>query len=222
MISDPSGKGDRDDLFRAGPGAKQMCCRGPVPTQLAGSFRSPLHVKKLLSLVALVLTFLQTGLSVRAGETTVTESQIKAAFLLNFPKYVDWPVQVLASNAPLVIAVLGDDEVSGDLQKLAAGKTVFGHPIEFRRIAVAEEAERCHVLFIGITESRQVSEILNRFRNTSVLTVGQSDEFLEKGGIINFSRRDRKIRLEINLHGAGQANLKVSSKLLSVADSVKR
>ena len=84
-----------------------------------------------------------------------------------------------------------------------------------------DECVNCHILFVGSAEPREISAVLAKTRDVSVLTVGQNDEFLEKGGIINLTQNDRRIRLEINLRSARQANLKMSSKLLSVADAVK-
>ena len=175
----------------------------------------------------IILAFLITAIGLLAASglkaVEVTEPQMKAAFLLNFPKYIDWPEGTFATtNSPLVMAFFGTSEVAAEFQKMAQGKSVCGRPIEFKRLTTQEESwGKVHVVFVGTADSREVSAILARIRDASVLTVGQSEEFVEKGGMINLTPRDRKIRLDINLRAARQVDLKISSKLLSVADNVK-
>ncbi len=152
-----------------------------------------------------------------------SEYQVKAAFLVNLLKYVDWPAEALpATNSPLVIGVQGRDQFGQDLRKAAEGKTINGHPLAIKSIAPAQVSPApCHILFISASEKRRLPAILEKLKSTSVLTVGETDDFLQLGGIINFSRSGRKIRLGINLAAAEQAGLKISSRLLSVAEVVK-
>ena len=157
-----------------------------------------------------------------AAEPVVTESEMKAAFILNFPKYIDWPPGAFADPAsPMIILFLGDCPAAKDFRRMAEGKHIGGHPVEFRQATSAADFTNCHVLFVGASEPREIAEALSRVRDAAVLTVGDTPEFFDKGGIIYLAQRDRRIRLEINLRAARQANLKISSKLLSVADSVK-
>jgi hypothetical protein len=150
------------------------------------------------------------------------EYQVKAAFLINFAKYADWPADAFASaTSPIVIAVLGESRVTGEIQKVIAGRTVNGRKIVLKRLASGEDAAGCHILFISATEEQHSPNLLARLRESDILTVGESDDFLERGGIINLARRDQKIAVEVNLTAAGNARIKLSSKLLSVADSVK-
>jgi hypothetical protein len=185
------------------------------------SFAKRLFLKTCL-LVTAVACLVHAAGSAKAGESVVTESQIKAAFLLNFAKYVEWPAEAFAyTNSPIVVVIFDDDELSMAFQKVAEGKIISGRRIEFKRAVRPEECGICHVLFVGTREPRQVGQILERLRKTSVLTVGACDEFLDKGGIINLAQRDRKVRLDISLTSARQARLRISSQLLSVADHVK-
>jgi hypothetical protein len=157
-----------------------------------------------------------------AEEPLPSEYQVKAAFLINFPKYVDWPAEAFAAtNSPIVIVVLGETKVTEEIQKVIAGRTVNGREIVLKRLASGEESGVCHILFISAAEQRQSPNLLARLKDTSILTVGESDAFLESGGIINLARRDRKIALEVNLTAAGNARIEISSKLLSVANVVK-
>lgn len=150
-----------------------------------------------------------------------SENQVKAAFLLNFPKYVDWPAEAFAeTNSPIVIATVGETGLSEELRELVRDKTVNGRPLAFQVLAENSAAD-CHILFIPDSARRRVPAILQNLKGVTVLTVGESDDFLDKGGTINLARRGHKIRLEVNLAAARQAGLKISSKLLSVADVVK-
>jgi hypothetical protein len=159
-----------------------------------------------------------------AGAPEVSEAQVKAAFLISFPKYVDWPVNSFAdTNSPIVVAVFGETDLDGDLQNMLKGKTINGHPLVFKRVTTLEEftTSGCHVLFICTAVVQRMPDILSKLDGTSVLTVGDSDDFLDNGGVIKLAKRDRKIRLEVNLVAANRAHLKLSSKLLSVADVVQ-
>ncbi|MEY2428936.1 MAG: hypothetical protein QOJ40_1821 [Verrucomicrobiota bacterium] len=156
------------------------------------------------------------------GETSLNEYQVKSLFLLHFAKYVDWPADAFeAANAPIVIGVVGEGKFGGELAKTVEGKNVDGRPILIRQIQTPEELDKCHILFIRASEKMGLAEILGRLKTRPVLTVGEADHFLEQGGVINFVKKEGKVRLEINLDAARQANLQISSKLLNVADVVK-
>jgi hypothetical protein len=157
-----------------------------------------------------------------AEEPLHSEYQVKAAFLVNFPKYVDWPSNAFATgNSPIVIAVPGETKVTEEIQKVIAGRTVNGREISLKRLASGEEPGVCHILFISATEQRYSPNLFAKFKDGGVLTVGETDNFLERGGIINLVRRDQTIALEVNLTAASNARIKISSQLLSVASVVK-
>lgn len=157
-----------------------------------------------------------------AEEPPLSEYQVKAAFLINFPKYVNWPAETFAeTNSPIVIAVLGETKMTEEIQKLLAGRTVNGRGIVLKRLASVEGTGVCHILFIPAAELRRSPDVLAKLKDLSVLTVGENDDFLESGGIINLARRDQRIALEVNLVAANEARIKVSSKLLSVARVVR-
>jgi hypothetical protein len=149
-----------------------------------------------------------------------SESQVKAACLLNFPKYVEWPASAFAeTNSPVVIAV-SETKVAEEIQKLIAGQTVNGREIILKRVAAGETSDACHIRFVSAAELRAAPGLPAKYAD-GVLTVGESDNFLENGGIINLARRDRKIALDVNLSAAGRAGIKISSKLLNLARVVK-
>lgn len=182
-------------------------------------------VTRMIWLLVVALTMLALPceeITVAADAPEVSEEQVKSAFLINFPKYVDWPPNAFAeTNSPIVVAVFGETGLDQDLQKMIKGKTIMGRPLVFKRVTATEEfTSGCHVLFIDAATVQRTPDILSKLTGVSVLTVGESDGFLDSGGVIRLARRDRKVRLEVNLAAAGRAHLKISSKLLSVADVV--
>ena len=157
-----------------------------------------------------------------AEAPTLSETQVKALFLFNFTKYVEWPESAFASpTAPLTIGLLGDTELAEPLRALAAGKTVNGHPIVIEDKITADKATNCHILFLSAARQKDLPQILPALRGQPVLAVGEYEKFTRLGGIVNFGRRDSKVRLEINTATAGEARLKLSAKLLGVADVVQ-
>ncbi len=163
-------------------------------------------------------------LAAMAEDVVPLDYQVKAAYLVNFPKYMDWPAGAFAdTNSPITVAILGDADVANEFAGMVeGGKTIGGHPIVLKRITKEEEiSNNIQVLFIATSERPRIAAILEKVKGSSILTVGESDDFLEKGGIINLVHRDRKIRLQVNLSAAGKAHLKISSRLLVVAEVVK-
>jgi hypothetical protein len=157
-----------------------------------------------------------------AAEAEASENQIKAAFLLNFPKYVEWPAEAHATtNSPIIVRILGNANLADEFKKISAGKTINGRPLLVQTaIPEAGSPADCHLLYLG-NAVRRPADLLAKLRGQSVLTVSTDDHFLENGGVIRFVRQERKIRLQVQLANAQQARLKISSKLLSVADVVK-
>jgi hypothetical protein len=156
------------------------------------------------------------------GGLSLTEYQVKSLFLLNFAKYVDWPSTVLtAADTPIIIGVISEGEFENELAATVERKSIGGRPIRVRRMRTPEDFEKCQILFIAGTERERLADILSRIRTKPILTVGETAEFLDQGGAINFVLKEGQIHLEINLEAARQAHLEISSKLLNVADVVK-
>jgi hypothetical protein len=120
-----------------------------------------------------------------------------------------------------VIGVLGDTKLGAELAKTVEGQNVVGRPVIVRQIQTPEDSDKCHILFIGSSEKAHLVDILGRIKEKPVLTVGETDQFLDQGGVINFVKKEGKVRLEINMDAARLANLQISSRLLRVADVVK-
>ncbi len=157
------------------------------------------------------------------AQTTMSEYQVKALFLLNFIKYVNWPPGTLPGDSdPLVIGILGQDNFNDSLTHALDGKTVGGRSIVIKHVADNEDLSGCAILFISSSETPRLDAILGKTGTLPILTVGEDESFFQDGGIINFTLRDGKIHLEINLKAAQKVKLQISSKLLSVADTVRR
>jgi hypothetical protein len=153
-----------------------------------------------------------------ADEPQLTESKLKAAFLFNFVKFVEWPPESFAAtNSPIAIGILGENPFGGDLAAIVRDKTINNRPIIIRTMPSLAEATNCHVLFIGASENGRIPEIISKLGTASILTVGDFNHFTEAGGMINFVRENNKIRFQINEAAAKNARLKISSKLLSLA-----
>jgi hypothetical protein len=156
-----------------------------------------------------------------AADIIAPEHQIKAAFLYNFAKFVEWPAGSFAnSTAPLVVGVLGNDGFGPALEQTFQGKTVNGRPLEVRRLEPDSPIHGCHMLFIEASETQGLRRLVDAARNPGTLVVGETEGFLQRGGAVNFLTQDHKVRFEINLAAAEDAQLRLSSKLLSLASSV--
>jgi hypothetical protein len=146
------------------------------------------------------------------------EYQIKAAFLFNFAKFVDWPAEAFAAtNSPIVIGVFGKNVFGNDLANTIRDKTVNNRRFQFITVASTAEATNCHILFISPSEKENLKKIVDGLHNASILTVSETGQFIEAGGMIDFVIQDNKIRFQISDEAAKKARLKISSKLLSLA-----
>jgi hypothetical protein len=146
-----------------------------------------------------------------------SEYQVKAAFLYNFVKFVDWPATPAGQEGPIEICVLGKDPFGGALERVVKGKTVNARQLVIRRIGEIAAARSCQVLFVSLSEAGRVSEIATAVRGRNVLTVSDVDRFCERGGIINFLMEGQRVRFRINTKTAAAAGLTISSKLLQLA-----
>ncbi len=161
--------------------------------------------------------------SARAQEAAPSEFQLKAAFIYNFAKFVEWPVEAFpASYSPFVIGIIGDNPFDDTLGQTVLNKQINGHPFRVVQFKTLADLKRCHILFIGLSERKRLAEILRSIRGASVLTVSDLDHFLPAGGMIHFLMEGKKVRFEINDAAAKQAGLRISSKLLNLAKRPER
>jgi hypothetical protein len=173
----------------------------------------------LLLGLALVLAAAPATLAL-AEPQGVGEYKVKAAFLYNFTKFVEWPDRAFPdAAAPFVVAVLGDDPF-GDALDVLKGKTAQGRPIVVRRAASLDALGHFHLLFIASSEKSRLWSVLPAAEAMHALTVGDAPRFLSQGGIIQLVRDGDRIGFEVNLDASGRAGLKISSKLLGLAKAV--
>jgi hypothetical protein len=154
----------------------------------------------------------------RAQDSQPSEYQLKAAFLFNFAKFVEWPPAAFAAGtSPIVIGVLGENPFGNDLEATIRNKQINNRSLVVQEFKSPAEATNCHILFISASEKTRLPEILSGLSGTNVLTVSELEGFTTAGGMINFVHENNKIRFQINDAAAKNANLRVSSKLLSLA-----
>jgi uncharacterized protein DUF4154 len=157
----------------------------------------------------------------RAQSPTASEYQVKAAFLYNFAKFVEWPSSSFSdASTPLRICIFGQDPFGQELQNIANEKIVNGRKLSVSQVADLQTAKACQILFIASSEKAQLKQVLESLRGSGALTVGDIKGFVEAGGMINFVLENQRVRFEVNRKAAEQAGLKVSSKLLNIAKSV--
>jgi hypothetical protein len=162
------------------------------------------------------------GAKAGADARSDLEYQVKAAFLFNFAKFVEWPADAFVGpEAPLVVCVMGKDPFGESLDQVVRGETVNGRPLAVRRTRQILEARSCQIVFLAESERGRQNELLSSMDGASVLTVGEDDGFLSSGGIIRFVLEENRVRFEVNLAAAEANRLKLSSKLLRLARSVQ-
>jgi len=150
-----------------------------------------------------------------AQETPLTEFQLKAVFIYNFAKFVEWPADTFPDpKSPFVIGIIGEDPFGNYLEETVKNKFMNEHPFTVRHVRLLPDVVKCHILFVADSERKRLPEILNGIRGASVLTVSDLDRFLESGGIIRFYMEGNKVRFQINNDAAKRVGLKISSKLL--------
>jgi hypothetical protein len=147
------------------------------------------------------------------------EYALKAVFLYNFCRFIDWPKSAFDSpNQPIIIGVIGEDPFGSLLQEAVQGETSRGRAIRIEHYSKPESVGHCHLLFVSRSESNRTEKILATVNGKSVVTVGETDAFLDHGGMIALTADKSRVRLHINPSLLKAASLDVSSKLLRVAD----
>jgi hypothetical protein len=181
----------------------------------------PARVARTRFLVVLILVCYGGVTLVRGQSNPTSEYQVKAAFLYNFAKFVEWPPSSFSgAPAPLRICILGQDPFGQELRSITNEKMVNGRKLEVSQVADLQQARSCHILFIASSERTSMKQILEGLRGAGVLTVADTKGFTDQGGMINFVLENDRVQFEVNRKTAEQAGLKISSKLLSIAKSV--
>jgi hypothetical protein len=163
---------------------------------------------------------LTCGVLFSAPLTAVTggpsEYEVKAAFVFNFSKYVEWPESTFATAAdPISICVVGENPFGTLLEEAVRGKSVNGRQIVVRETTTIPDT--CHIAFIASSERERLDAILGKLARRPVLTVSDAEAVAERGAIIGLTIIDKRVRFEINMVAAKQAGVKLSSQLLKIA-----
>jgi hypothetical protein len=162
-------------------------------------------------------------LSPCARGQALDEYQVKAAFLYNFAKFVEWPAESFkTSRDPILVCVLGHNPFGNALEDAIRGKSLAGRTFAYRHVSDAESASACQILFVGVEESKRFRSLLENLKPMGILTVGEAQGFAADGGVINFKLDDGRVRFEINVNAAEHEQLHISAKLLSLAQIVKK
>jgi len=193
----------------------------PLPTgrRLLRGKRRPIWIQGF-TIMALLLAM---GQRAQAAPESANEYSVKAAFLFHFAQLTTWPPRIFTSTgSPLVFCTIGKDPFGGVLDSAVENKIVQGHPAKVLHLKQVIGLEGCHLLFIGTQEMPRMPAIIAALHGLPVLTVGEADEFLKQGGMIDFRSQDDRLRFDVNLEAAQSSNLAFSSTLLSLARTITR
>lgn len=157
-----------------------------------------------------------------AADNAALEYKVKAGYLFNFAKFVEWPESSFTNaSAPFVVGLVGEDPFGTLLEEALAGRNVNGRTFVIRQFGPQEDLSHCHILFVSRSEKARLANLLEGLRGRAVLTVGEHDRFGQLGGMINFNLMSGQVKLETNPEAALAAGLKISSKLLAASKPVK-
>ena len=155
-----------------------------------------------------------------AADPKVDEYRVKGAFLLNFAKFVEWPAGAFQGpKDPISICILGANPFTPALDAAAHAVVIESRSVAVRQIAEPAQARQCQIVFLSASERKRVRAVLEAVQEGSVLTVGETQGFVESGGVIELRVEESRVRMEINLASAKKAGLHISAKLLSLAQS---
>jgi hypothetical protein len=162
-----------------------------------------------LSLVSLFAPLLSAQLQ--------DEHAVKAAFVFNLTKYVEWP----QPSQELIIGFVGDGPMGETLQKVLDGKTTESRPIRVLLFPPDGQLQQCNILYIAQSAPKKIRTVIDRVRNKGVLTVGDSDSFVRNGGMVGLVRTGDRVQIQVNLEATEQSHLKISSRLLNLSTIVQ-
>jgi hypothetical protein len=156
-----------------------------------------------------------------AAVPAASEYEVKAAFLFQFSRFVEWPPESFASaTAPLTICVLGDNPFGSTLHEISQGESVETHALVIELHEHLENLDRCHIVFVSQASTAVAPKVIAYLAGKRVLTVGDGSNFTQLGGVIGFVTVNGKVRLQVNRNSAESAQLRISAKLLRVAEQI--
>jgi hypothetical protein len=167
--------------------------------------------------LVLVLTVCFVSAKPAQTQSQPDEYRIKAAFLFHFAQLIDWPSEALKTNDnSLLLCTFGDDSFQGELDSVE-GKTIASRVLHVRHFNRNEDVAGCQLLFVGRNETHRFGALLAGLHGAPVVTVGETTNFVDQGGVLGFCINTNKVRFEVNLDAAERAKVKISSRLLLLA-----
>lgn len=179
-------------------------------------------LRPLLTALAAACAFLAIP-ALHAQNARPTDYQVKATYLYNFGRFVEWPGKAAAAQGgSFTVCVLGQDPFGPSLDATLAGETIGGKTIVAKRVSSAEESGNCQILFLSPTDDSRLNKTIAELDTKAVLTVSDMPQFVKRGGMIQFVLEGKKVRFEVNLTATQHAGLTLSSELLKVATAVRK
>jgi hypothetical protein len=181
--------------------------------------------------ILIVIICLLSGMALRShadglDSSDSSEYLIKAGFIYNFAKLVEWPTTAFAQpDSPIVIGILGDDPFGVTLDRIVADKKINGRSFAVKRLKWSKDLKDlrgCNILFISSSEKEHIDGVLDAMKSLPILTIGDAPGFAKRGGIMNFTLEDNKVRFEVNVEAAKRSDLTISSRLLTLARIVQQ
>jgi hypothetical protein len=177
--------------------------------------------KQIIAAILAPIVMFSASPVARAQANPPSEYELKAVFLFNFAKFIDWPPNSFGGpQSPFTICILGKDPFGQVLDDKLQGKTVGDRHTAVQRLKDKAEARRCQMLFVSSSESPHLGQIIESLQGANVLLVGETNGFATAGGTIEFTLEDSRVRFTINTDAADRAGLKFSAKLLTLAKIV--
>jgi hypothetical protein len=168
-------------------------------------------------IVAVFLLSVLIAIPSRAQEA-LSEYEVKAAYIFNFLKFVEWPEDTPDPRGKWIVGYVGDSPVGGELSHLFDGKEVLGRRLQVKKFQLTDSLRDCNILFISPSEKKRLPSILALLRGSSVLTVADMEDFAGgSGGMIQLSVQGTRVRMAVDVSAANRAGLKISSKMLLLA-----
>jgi hypothetical protein len=167
---------------------------------------------------AVLLAVLSSDMAAGNDDSAASEYEVKAAYVYNFAKFIDWPKNVFpAKSDPIIIGIVGDDSFGLLLEKVVKDKAIQEHTLQVRLLKWSADFRTCHIIYIGSSEQKRFRQIIESLRESPVLTITETDEKSQAKGILNLFVDGGKVQFEVNIAEAEKARLRISSKLLRLA-----
>jgi len=175
----------------------------------------------LIAVLGMTLNWTSTADAQAGDASDSSEYLVKAGFIYNFAKFVEWPSAAFSqADSPIVIGVLGTDPFGGVLDHLVEDKKIGQRGFVVRRYKWGKDLKDlkdCKILFVSASEKAHIDEIVQLLKGQPILTIGETPGFAERGGVIRFTLEDNRVRFEVNVDAAHKADLNISSRLLTLA-----